>query len=424
MSRARVLVTGTGAVCGAGDSPADIFAAIDAGRSAIGPLTEWDTAGWPVAIAAAIPDFNPRRYVADRKLHKFIRRTDMLGIHAGSQAIEAAGFAAHRESLPEADRPRYNDRTGCYVGSGGGAYHTQYDFFPLMAQAKGDLKAFGEELGNVVNPMWLLRTLPNNVLCHVGINYQLKGSNACITNHSCGGLLAVIEAAEALKNGECDRAVAIGHDALIEPQMVLYYHGCGLLADDGLKPFDASRRGSVFGEGAGALVLETEASANARAATVLGEVLGGGSACEATGLLAIRDDGDGLVRAIEAALADARVAPADIGLIVAHGNGTPQSDATEAQALVRIFGANMPPVTAFKWATGHTIAAAGILDAVLALQALAAGRVPGIATLTALDPDCAGLAVAATAQAPRGKLALVLSRGFAGTDSALVVASS
>jgi len=202
---------------------------------------------------------------------------------------------------------------------------------------------------------------------------------------------------------------------------VLYYNQCGLLADDALRPFDAARRGSVFGEGAGALVLETEASARARGAAILGEVLGGGNAGEATGLLAIRDDGDGLARAIGDALHDAKLGPADIGMVVAHGNGTPQSDATEAAALRRVFGNAMPPVTAFKWSIGHLIAAAGIIETTIALAALAQGVVPGVATFASLDPDCAGVTVSAAPQAPRGKIALILCRGFAGTDAALIV---
>ena len=289
MATSRILITGTGAVCGSGNSPDSIFAALREGHSSIGPIQMWDTTGWPVKVAAEIADFNPRAMVEDRKLHKFIRRTDMLGFFAGSRAVDRAGFVGHRESLA------------------------------------------------------------NNVLCHVGIKYNLKGSNACITNHSCGGLLAVIEAAEALRSGEADRAVAIGHDTLIEPQMVLYYHGCGLLAAEAIRPFDSARDGSLFGEGAGALALETEASVRERNATVIGEVLGGGHAGEASGLLAIRDDGDGLVRAMNEALAEARLRPADIGMIVAHGNGTRQSDASEAIALRRVFGSAMPPITAFKW---------------------------------------------------------------------------
>ena len=417
----RVLITGTGAVCGAGRDPAAMLDAIVAGRSAIGPIRGWDTTGWPVTHAAEIADFNARALVDDRKLHKLIRRTDMLGIYAGDRAAGNAGYAAHRDALAADAANAFADRTGIWVGSGGGAFENQYDYFPLMSEAKGDLGAFGRNLADTVNPMWLLRTLPNNVLCHVGIRNRLKGANACITNHSVGGTLAVIEAAEALANGEADRALAIGHETPIEPQNVLYYHQCGLLARDALRPFDLARCGSLFGEGAGALALETQASAQARNAPVLGEVLGGGYVGEASGLLAIRDDGDGVARAIEAALADARLTPADVGMIVAHGNGTPQSDASEAAGLLRAFGAACPPVTAFKWALGHLIAAAGIVETTIALAALRARTVPGIATLERIDPACGSLPLSRTAQTPRSDVALVLCRGFAGTDAALLV---
>ena len=417
----KIVVTGTGAVCGAGMSPNDILDAVVAGRSAIGPIKLWDTAGWPCRIAAEIADFNPRAMVDDRKLHKLIRRTDMLGLYAAGRALEHSGITAHRDGLAPDAAATYSDRTGVYVGSGGGNYENQYDYFPLFAEARGELPAFGRELPNTVNPMWLLRTLPNNVLGHIGIKHGLKGSNACITNHSVGGTLAVIEALEALRNGEADRAVAVGHETPIEPQMVLYYHGMGLLASEMLRPFDARHDGSLFGEGAGAMMLETEASASARNAPVLGQVLGGGYACEAQGLAAIREDGDGVARAILQALGDAKLEPEEIGMIVAHGNGTPQSDVSEAVAIRRVFGDAMPPVAAFKWAIGHTIAAAGILEAVLALAALARNVVPGVATLGSLDPLCAGLNLAATPQHPPSKVALILCRGFAGTDAALVV---
>ncbi|MBK6863310.1 MAG: hypothetical protein IPG91_06845 [Ideonella sp.] len=150
-------------------------------------------------------------------------------------------------------------------------------------------------------------------------------------------------------------------------------------------------------------------------------MLGGAATCEAEGLLAIRDDGDGVARAIRDALADAGLAPADVGMIVAHGNGTPQSDASEAAALRSVFGASMPPVTAFKWAFGHLIAAAGILDAALALAALKQGVVPGIAPLAEIAPDCTGLPLSTAAQTPRSDVALVVCRGFAGTDAALLL---
>jgi 3-oxoacyl-[acyl-carrier-protein] synthase-1 len=421
MGKRRVVITGTGAVCAAGRDPDAILAAVGAGRSAIAPITQWDASAWPTRVAGEIADFNARELVDDRKLHKLIRRTDLFGLYAADRAIDAAGFTAHRAALDAAAAAEYSDRTGVYVGSGGGSYESQYDYFPLLTESREELPAFGRELSNTVNPMWLLRTLPNNVLGHIGIRHGFKGANACITNHSIGGTLAVIEAMEALRNGEADRALAVGHDAPIEPQMVLYYHGVGLLAKDTIRPFDARRDGSLFGEGAAALTLETEDSAREHSAAVLGEILGGGSATDARGLLAIRDDGDGLARAIEQALEDAGIRPADVGMIAAHGNGTPQSDASEAAAIRRVFGDGAPPATAPKWAFGHLIAAAGIIEAVLALIGLRQRIVPGIATYAVADSICRGVKVSREPQTPRSDVALILCRGFAGTNAALLL---
>ncbi len=421
MGHPRIVVTGTGAVCASGRDPDAILDAILAGRSAISPIGAWDSSGWPTQAVAEIAELNPRDMVDDRKLHKLIRRTDLFGLYAAGRAIDASGFVPYRENLDAAQAAAFSDRTGVYVGSGGGTYGSQYDYFPLLKAAHGDMPTFGRELANTVNPMWLLRTLPNNVLGHIGIKYRFKGSNACITNHSISGALAVIEATEALRHGEAERVVAVGHDAAIDPQTMLYYGSVGLLAREVLRPFDARRDGSLFGEGAAALAMETDASAAARGATILGYVLGGGSATEGEGLLAIREDGDGVARAISLALDDAQVRADDVGMIVAHGNGTPQSDTSEAAAIRTVFGASPPPVTAFKWAFGHLLAAAGTIDTVLALAALARRTVPGIATFTAPDPECAGLSISAAPRAPRSPVALIVSRGFAGTNAALVV---
>src|SRR6185503_3955362 len=135
--------------------------------------------------------------------------------------------------------------------------------------------------------------------------------------------------------------------------------------------------------------LEKEADATARQAPVLGEFLGSACVSEATGIVDVRPDGDGLARAMELALAEANIPPGAVGMIVAHGNGTRASDASEAAAIRRVFGENPPPVTGFKWAYGHLIAASGVLDLVLTLTALQRGVVPGIPTLKTLDPDIA-----------------------------------
>ncbi len=421
MSGRSVVITGNGAICGSGKMPHEIWNAVRQGRSAFAPITQWDASHCPSPLAAEITDYDARALVEDRKLHKLTQRTDILGLYAADRAIDQAGLTAHRAQLDDAGVRTFNDRTGVYVGSGGGTYQISYDFFPLLTAAGGNLHTFGTELTATVNPMWLLRTLPNNVLCHIGIRHGFKGPNACVTNHAVSGALALAEAAAALRLGEADRAVAVGHHSGIEPQASLYYSTVGLLATDALRPFDARRAGSLHGEGAAALVLETAAAAQERGAYVLGEFLGSGCATEAEGLLAVRDDGDGLARTITLALDDAGLRSGDVGMIVAHGNGTQRSDASEAAAIRRIFGPDIPPVTAFKWAFGHLTAAAGVIDAVLALISLQHGELPGIATLRELDPDCADLPVSTTVQVPCSDIALVLCRGFAGMNVALLL---
>jgi 3-oxoacyl-[acyl-carrier-protein] synthase-1 len=418
---ARVVVAGRGAICAAGKSPEEIWEAVRTGRSAIRPIRQWDASKWPTSLAGEIPELEPRALVEDRKVLKLLQRTDLLGLYAAGRALDDAGLVAYRGSLAPEDAAAFSDRTGVYVGAGGGGYQNQYEFFPLFTAANGDLGTFGRELVATVDPMWLLRSLPNNVLCHIGIRYGLKGPNACVVNHSVSGSLAVAAAADAVRAGEADRALAVGHDAPIEPEMVLDYHRLGLLSADGLRPFDARRSGSLLGEGAAALVLETETAAAARHARVFGEFLGSGCTTEAEGLLAIRADGDGLARAIALALDDAGIRRAEVGMIVAHGSGTPQSDASEAAAIRRVFGTTAPPVTAFKWVFGDPLAASGILDAVMALVALRRGVVPGVATLRELDPDLGNLPVSAEPQAPRSDVALVLNRGFGGSSTALLL---
>jgi len=420
-SSPRIAITGLGAVCGAGLTVETIWNAVRSGRSAVGSIAQWDARRWPVQVAAEVKGVSDATLVSDRKYHKFLSRTDLFGLYATDVALRQSGLISHRERMDSAFARLFNDRSGVFVGSGGCAYQHSYDFFPAITAAGGDLQAFGREFESCVNPMWLLTRLPNNVLCYTGIRYSLKGTNACITNQCVGGALAIAEAAAAIRSGEADRAVVAGHDAPIEPETLLYYHQVGLLATDALRPFDRSRSGTIFGEGAAALVLEKEADARARQAHVDGEFLGSGCTTEALGVVEVRPDGDGLSRAMELALAEANLAPDQVGLVVAHGNGTLASDASEARAIRRVFGESPPPITAFKWALGHTIAASGLLDVVLALTTLEQGVVPGIATLDCLDPQLAPLSVSRAPQQPRSDIAMVLNRGFGGMNVALAV---
>lgn len=416
----KIVFTGSGLVCGSGATVEEVWDRLEKGETSVAPFTQFDGEKWPVKVAAEVQQDN-RFLVSDRKLHKTISRTDMCGIYAAESAIERSGLLSFREGLAEEKVDVFNDRTGLIVGSGGGNYTSNYDYFPLITEAKGELPAFGRELANLVTPMWLLQNLPNNVLCHVGIRGQFKGTNACITNQCVGGVLAVAEAASAIWNGEADRVVAAGHDCPFEPEMVYYYYKLGLMSGETPRPFDAKRNGTVFGEGAGAVVLEREIDARERGAKVLGEFLGFGCCGEAAGILDLAPDGDGVERAINEALLDAGVSASEVGVICAHGNGTPASDLTESMGIRRVFGDSIPPVTGFKWAYGHLIAASGIVDLVMTLEMLKQEVIPGIPTLREVDPSMQPFPVSRAAAKPRSGVAVVICRGFGGMNVALVV---
>lgn len=419
-----IVITASGAICALSAAPEQIYRALLAGRTGFAPLRGWNSTTWPAPNAAGVETIDAGSIFDDRKLLKSVqrlRRTDLLGLFAASRAVKASGIIEYRAALDEAGAADFNERTAVYTGCGGVAYHYQYDFLPAIAAADGEVRTFGHKLSESVNPTWLLQALPNNVLCYLGIAYGFKGANACITNHSASGSMAIIEAFQTLRAGEADRAVAVGHDSPIEPETILNLYHLGLLTTDAVRPFDAARSGCLLGEGAAAIVLETQAAAQSRGAPVLGTILGTGVTTEGIGVLGIRADGDGESRAIAIAMEEAGVGPGDVGLIAAHGNGTINSDLSEAAAIQRIFGADAPAVTSFKWALGHTMAAAGALDAVIALACLREGVVPGIATLREPDPRCQPLPISSSPMPARGDIALVLGRGFGGMNTALVI---
>ena len=157
---------------------------------------------------------------------------------------------AYRETLDADATAHFNDRSGVFVGSGSGGGHdaSNYEFFPAMTEAHGDLQIFGQEFSNSVNPLLLLKHLPNNVLCHIGIRYGFKGTNGCIVNQCVGGAMAFAEAAAAIRSDETDRAAAVSHDHPLNPEIVFYYRQLGLLASDTLRPFDQDRSGTILGE--------------------------------------------------------------------------------------------------------------------------------------------------------------------------------
>ena len=417
-----VVITGFGCLTASGADAAATWEAVLAGESGIREATTWESSEWPYRLAGEIKDYSPRELVSDRKLLKFITRQDVIGLNAATQAIAHSRIIEHRDGL--ADPTSFNDRTGVFVGSPATKYRYQHDYLSPLADAAGDSREFGTRAMEDVHPMWLLRTLPNNVLAYVGIQYGFKGANGNITAHGISGSQAIAEACRYLRDGAIDRAIVVGYDSASELEALPYYASVGLLSSQDLRPFDRSRDGTVLAEGAGAIVLETRDAAERRGARIHGEMLGSSVVAEAGGVLSVREDGDGVSRAIRLALEDSGKSPDEIGMISAHANGTRVSDAGEVRAFVEIFGASTIPVTGFKWSLGHTVAASGAIESILALLCLADGRIPGIPNLEELSPDCEGVMVSASEQKPRSSVGIVVSRAFAGLNSCIVLSSN
>lgn len=416
----RVFITGRSALTASGNTAAATWESILAGKSGIAEIAAWDLSQWSARLGGELKDFQPAKMLPDRKLIKVISRQDVIGINAAMQAIEHSQIITYRDTLQEVDV--FNEQTAIFVGSPGNKYCQQYDFLPLLAKTDGAMQPFAQHLFDEVHPMWLLRILPNNVLAYTGITYGFKGPNHNITNHAVGGTQAVLEAYHAIRSGQVDRAVVVAYDMATEPQSLFYYEQLGVLSHQHLKPFDAEHNGTIMAEGAAALVLESEASARARDAVCYGEIMGGLSATEASGLFSIEGEGHQLATLMRRSLNSVSLCPQDVGFIVAHGNGNVKSDDSEALAIKEVFAQQHTPVTAFKWSMGHTICASGLIDAVIATHALEAQCIPGIANFKQAAGYCDGLSVSAEHRPlHKSAHALIINRGFASINTCLVI---
>jgi 3-oxoacyl-[acyl-carrier-protein] synthase I len=410
-----VFVTGMSTVTPCGMDLEQTWQSIINGKTGIGPITQWPVDNLDYALAGEVKEYNPRTMLPDRKLLKVISRQDVLGINAAIKAVEHSGMIAHRDAAK--DKEAFNDKTGVYVGSPGNKYCHQYDFLPLMAQSK-DMGEFAQGLFDVVHPMWLLRILPNNVLAYTGITYGFKGPNHNVTNHAVSGMQALQEAYHAIQQGIADRVVVVAYELGHEPQAIINYGQLGLLSKSSLTPFDAEHDGTILAEGAAALVIESEASSLKRGADCHAEILPGFSTTEGDGLFSMQDDAYSLTELVKKTLDANHLSASDIGMITAHASGNPKSDITEALMIGSLF--ENTPVTGFKWATGHTIAASGLLDCLLTIKSLEKNKVPGIANLKTIAKKCQGLNVSNAEQQLKSAIALVINRGFSGMNSTML----
>jgi 3-oxoacyl-[acyl-carrier-protein] synthase II len=247
----------------------------------------------------------------------------------------------------------------------------------------------------VIEPIWLLKYLPNMLACHISILMDCQGPSNSITEADASSNLAIAEAARIIARGKADVMIAGGADSKIHPlsfvRMALsrsmsQWHGEPAGA---CRPFDLRREGTVPGEGSGILVLEEHGHALRRGAVIHGEILGAGSGCDAVPGGGLDADGSGTAIAVSAALCEAGVSPAAIGHVNAHGLGTKVGDLAEARSLHRVFGASPPPVTALKGYMGTLASGCGAVETIVSLIAVNRGFVPPALNCDQPDPACA-----------------------------------
>lgn len=383
----RVVVTGLGTVNALAHDIPGTFAAFREGRSGIGPLTFREADRLTIRIGAEVRDWRAEERFPPKDL-PLLDRVTQYALVAGAEAVAMA-------ELPADTGPR----GGVILGTAAGGIGTWEDSY----------RAVYAEGRNRVSPLVVPRLMHNAPAAHLSIRYGLTGpvlavSSACASaNHAMGLAFQLIRA------GAADVMLAGGTEAMLCFGGVKAWEGLRVLAPDACRPFSLGRKGLVIGDGAGVLVLEAEDHARARGARVLAELAGFAMTADAADIVA--PGGDGAERAMRAALADAALAPDEIGYVNAHGTGTLANDRAEAAAILRVFGPAAPPVSSTKAMHGHAIGATGALEAIACIQALSEGLLPPTLGFLAPDPDC-GLDVVTGAARP-ARVAAALSNAFA-----------
>jgi 3-oxoacyl-[acyl-carrier-protein] synthase II len=428
----RVAITGAGVVTPVGLGYDAFRAALREGRSGVGPITSFDCTGLDTRIAAEVRDGDAdlAQWVEPRKAVKLMSR-------AAGFAVAAAAMARRQAGLGRGDvDPR---RVAVVVGAGGMG-PTDLDLLAAQAEAAiaaaratgtadWDIPTFARLYAERTNPVATLRGLPNLAAAHVAIQNDAQGPNTTITTACCAGTQAIGEGLRLIQRGDADVVLAGGTDAAVNPIAVLGFSLLGTLSrrnDEPIRasrPFDRERDGFVIGEGAGFVVLERGAFAEARRRGILAELAGYGVTCDAYRITDERPDAEGAARAVAECLADAGLAPRDVGYVNAHGTGTRMNDITETRALKQSLGSCVGgvPVSSTKSMIGHLLAAAGAVELTAALVALREGFLPPTINLEAADAECDLDYVPNVARPASPTVALSTSFGFGGQNACLAI---
>ena len=383
--------------------------ALLAGQSGIGPITRFDTSQYPVRIAGEVKGFEPHDY-SD---HKDVKKSDLF-IH---YALAATHFAMTDSGLVVDDDNR--DRVGVIIGSGMGG-------LPLIETMHKVLLDRGPSR---VSPFFIPALIVNMAAGQVSIRYGARGPNSCPATACTTGLHAVGDAFRQIQYGAADAMIAGGTEAVVTPLAFAGFAAMRALStrndepEKASRPWDRDRDGFVIGEGAGILVLEELESARRRGAPIYCEIVGYGMSGDAYHMSAPQPEGDGAMRVMRTALADAGLPPESVGYINAHGTSTPLGDRGEVKAIRAVFGAHADElaVSSTKSSTGHLLGAAGGLECGILALAVREQVLPATLNLDHPDEGCDLDFVPHVPRPASFEVALTNSFGFGGTNGALLM---
>ena len=407
-SSRRVVVTGVGLLTPLGIGTEVSWEGLRTGRSGIGPITQFDAAAFPCRIAGEVKGFDPAQYIEKKEIKKMARFIQ-FAIAAADCALSSSGLKVTPENA---------EQVGVFIGSGIGG-------FEVIEREHQTLLTHGPRR---ISPFFITATIINLASGFVSIRTGAKGPNsatatACTTSaHSLGDSFRIIQ------RGEADAMICGGTEACITPMGIGGFAAMRALStrndepQRASRPWDRDRDGFVVGEGAAILVLEELASARARNARILAEVVGYGMSGDAFHVTAPSSDGDGAYRVMRNALRDAGLDPSQVQYVNAHGTSTDVGDRIETEALKRAFGAHAShlAVSSTKSMTGHLLGGAGGLEAGITVLAIRDQIAPPTINLENPDPLCDLDYVPNRARPMRIDYALSNSFGFGGTNGCLV----
>ena len=376
----RAVITGYGAITPIGNSAAEYWDGLIAGRSGAGLITHFDPGDNEVRIAAEVKDFDPLKTM-DMKMARRMSRFVQFAIAAATEAIEHAGLS----KIHEWDEER-RDRVATVINTGGGG----------IEQVTIGSDAYREKGGRFVSPFAIPALSPSMGACMVSMKYGLTGAAITQAAACATGVLAFQDALRLIRSGEADLVIAGGVEAPLLPMAFAALSNMGALSKRNedptraSRPFDKNRDGFVFGEGGAVFVVESLAHAKARGATIRAELLGAGATADAFHISAPEPTGRGAAGSMTKALRDGGATAEEVSYIVAHGTSTPLNDATETKAIKRALGdhAYTIPISSPKSMVGHLLGGAGAVAGLAAIRAIETGTVPPTINLETPDPEC------------------------------------